>query len=72
MDVKMLIYSYKIFSKIQTCRVELERLLPRLNAVLRMVKESQQQLKLMQERKQDEVWGVLKQVVSTFATHTIL
>ena len=52
------------FSKIQNYRLELEHLLPRLDAVLAKVKESQEQLKQMQERKQDEVWSVLKQVAS--------
>ena len=54
------------YSKIQSYRLELEHLLPRLDAVLAKVKESQQQLKQMQERKQDEVWFVLKQVASLF------
>ena len=52
------------FSKIQNYRLKLEHLLPRLDAVLAKVKESQEQLKQMQERKQDEVWSVLKQVAS--------
>ncbi len=54
-------------SQIQSCRGELLHLMPRLERALGEIQAFQENLRAMQEKRQADVWNLLKQVVSNRA-----